>query len=66
MYQTKYMVKFTAGGVEAARKLYRENTEKFPSSLLLKYNYAVFLTENNVDRLDECIGRYFFYQINVC
>lgn len=57
VYQTKYMVKFTAGGVEAARKLYRENTEKFPSSLLLKYNYAVFLTENNVDGLDECIGR---------
>ena len=58
VYQATYMVKFIAGGVEAARKLYKENTEKFTGSLLLKYHFAVFLNENNIDELDECIGRY--------
>ena len=55
------MTKFTAGGVEAARKLFKENTEKFAGSLLLKYHFAVFLNENNIDGLDECIGRYLSY-----
>ena len=57
IYQTKYMVEFTTGGVEAARKLFKTNVDKFPGSLSLKYHFAIFLTEQQLDGIDECLGR---------